>query len=593
MVKTISLILLTIVSTICFGNIDSTAKEVSDTQKVVIINPKIIENIDTLLFSSTLLNPEEDVFTPSLYAVGSGLYNFPLIIDLDDYGWVSKNIMLTYEHIKFNNDTVPRLITKYDHANNSAHWFTAKFNRMIGNSKLSAKLNRNSQLNLYPNTVGSIGKRFNFLIGSEIPFKDKYVVTLSYFRNQAFIRDNGGYNNADSILSNHEFNEIFLRSNLTSASNFIFSQKASVLQKFKIKQTANLNIESNFEENQYSFTLLEEGVNSNFFSNKFLDSTKTFDSIGFRKILIKPSIQLGNLKKTGAPFLTFGVNKEFNDKNILNNSFALGKINFKIFQTPIFFMGKYHFENFWKGNYSLKSKINLLFKKETRDTIKYISPIDLNLHYKNELPSYLFINYFGNHFQWENDFEPIKNIKFHTQLKLKKLNSIISFEVQNISNYIYFNENSVPEQTKENITAGNLSIKKRFGIKNIKLYSGIGYQFSTSTLIRVPTFYTRNNLVYQLKLRKVPFNIGSSFSFFNKYMGLNYNPAIRHYYLSNQTVGGTPVVDFFIASRLGPADIYIKYENALYNFNKNLFLGENYPVTFSLLRFGLKWDLTN
>lgn len=593
MPKKLIAIVLSIVSTFCLGNFDSTSTEVSDTNNVFILNTNIINHIDTLLFASTLLHTDEDLFTPSLYSVGSGLYKFPLIIDLDDYGWISKNVMLNYEQIKFKSDTVPILLTKYDHANNSSHWFTAQLNRMIGKSKFSTKLNRNSQLNLYPNTNGSIGKRFNFLIGSEIPFKDKYVLTLSYFRNQAVIKDNGGYHNSDSILSNYEFNEIFLRSNLSSASNFIFSQKASISQTIKIRQAVNLNIESNFEENKYSFTLLEEEVNSNFFSNIFLDSTETFDSIGFRKLLITPSIQLGNFKKNGVPFLTFGVNKEFNDKNILNNSYALGKINFKIFEKPIFFMGKYHFENIWRGNYSLKSKINLLFKKEVGDTIKYISQINLNLHYKNELPSYLFTNYFGNHFQWENDFEPVKNIKFQTKYKLNKLNSIISFEVQNISNYIYFNENSVPEQTKENITAGNLSIKKRFGIKNIKLYSGIGYQFSTSTLIRVPTFYTRNNLVYQLKLRKVPFNIGSSFSFFNKYIGLNYNPAIRHYYLGNQTVGGTPVVDFFIASRLGPADIYIKYENALYNFNKNLFLGENYPVTFSLLRFGLKWRLSN
>ncbi len=593
MLKKTSSILLSIVSTFCLGNIDSTFIEVSDTQDIIIKNPNIINGLDTLLFTSTLLNLKEDPLIPSLYSVGSGLYKFPLKIDLDDYGWISKNIMLTYEHIKFKNDTVPRLITKYDHANNSAHWFTAQFDRMIGKSKLSAKLNRNSQSNLYPSTVGSIGKKINFLIGSEIPFKNKYILTLSYFRNQAFIQDNGGYNNADSILSNYEFNEIFLRSNLISASSFIFLQKASVLQKIKIGPAVKIDLESSFEENKYSFSLLEEGINSNFFSNIFLDSTETFDSIGFRKIVIKPLVKLGNFKKKGMPFLIFGVNKEINDKNILNDSYAQGKLNFEIFQKPISILGKYHLENMWRGNYNIESNTTLNLTKKIGDTIKNISNIDLNVNYKSELPSYLFINYFGNHFQWENDFEPIKNIKFHTKLNLKKLNSIISFEVQNISNFIYLNENSIPKQTKKSITAGNLSIKKQFGLKNIKLYTGIGCQFSNSNLIRVPTFYTRNNLVYQLKLRKVPFNIGSTFSFFNQYIGLNYNPAIRHYYLGNQTVGGTPIVDFFIASRLGPADIYVKYDNAFYNFNKNLFIGENYPVTFSLLRFGLKWKLLN
>ena len=87
--------------------------------------------------------------------------------------------------------------------------------------------------------------------------------------------------------------------------------------------------------------------------------------------------------------------------------------------------------------------------------------------------------------------------------------------------------------------------------------------------------------------------MGSTLNFFSKYVGLNYNPAIRYYYLGDKTVGGTPVVDFFLASRLGPADIYIKYDNTFYSLNRNLFIGENYPVTNSFLRFGLKWNLTN
>tara|TARA_Y100001934_G_C12364667_1_gene782750 strand:- start:3188 stop:3367 length:180 start_codon:yes stop_codon:yes gene_type:complete len=58
-------------------------------------------------------------------------------------------------------------------------------------------------------------------------------------------------------------------------------------------------------------------------------------------------------------------------------------------------------------------------------------------------------------------------------------------------------------------------------------------------------------------------------------------------------VGGIPVVDFFLASRLGPADLYIKYVNAMYSLKNELFIGENYPITNSFFRLGLKWNLTN
>jgi hypothetical protein len=147
-----------------------------------------------------------------------------------------------------------------------------------------------------------------------------------------------------------------------------------------------------------------------------LDSTETFDSIGFRKIVIKPLVKVGNLKKKGVPFLILGVNKEINDKNVLNDSYAQGKLNFEIFKTPTSILGKYHLENIWKGNYNIESNTTLILKRKIGDTIKHISKIDFNVNYKKELPSYLFMNYFGNHFQWEPVF---KEFRMHFFCKKK------------------------------------------------------------------------------------------------------------------------------------------------------------------------------
>jgi hypothetical protein len=48
-----------------------------------------------------------------------------------------------------------------------------------------------------------------------------------------------------------------------------------------------------------------------------------------------------------------------------------------------------------------------------------------------------------------------------------------------------------------------------------------------------------------------------------------------------------------MAARLGPADLYAKYDNSFYTLNRNLFLGDNYPIYKSYVRFGLKWRLKN
>lgn len=591
MVRTSILILLFLISTIGFGNIDSTAKQVLETKTIIVDKPNIIESIDTFLVSSTLLDPEEDIFTPSFFSVGSGLYKFPILLNIEDSGWMSENVMLTYEKIQFKKDTTPTIEVKYDHAFNTAHWFTARFDRTIGKSKLSAQLNRNFQNSIYLN---SSGKRFNFSIGTELPLHKNYKMTLSYFRNQAEIEENGGFQNTDSLHFVDELNETTLNSNLNSALNTIFLQKTSILQELRIHPNIKLSVTSEYEEHKYSFELLEEDIDANFFSKTYLDTTETFDSIGFRKLVIQPVLKFGNTnKKKTKSIVSFGIHKEINDKTILNNSYILSRLNMNFAKTPVSISGKYHFENAWKGNYSIAGNTNFTLKKETVDTIQYLSNLFLQINIKNQLPSYLFLNYFSNHFQWENNFNPTQKIKIDAKLNLKKLSSIVELEVQNVSNYIYLDENSLPAQNKENITAGRISLKKQWRTQHVKLYSGLGFQYSTSNLIRIPSFYTRSSLVYEFKLRKVPFNLGSTLSLFSKYLGLNYNPAIRHYYLGYKTVGGTPVVDFFLASRLGPADIYIKYDNTFYSLNRNLFIGENYPVTNSFLRFGLKWNLTN
>ena len=592
MIKTFKFILLSIISTICFGNNDSLYKKIDTTKTIIISNPDVINSIDTFLISSTLLDPEEDIFTPSFFSVSPGLYKFPILLNLEDYGWISQNVMLIYNNIQFKTDTIPSTVAKYDNAYTTAHWFTARFDRSIGKSKLSARLNRNFQKNdIYSN---SIGKRFNFSIGSELPFHKNYRITFSYFRNQAEIEENGGFQNADSLLFVDELNETTLNSNLNSALNTIFLQKTSILQELRIHPNIKLNFTSEYEANKYSFELLEEDIDANFFSKTYLDTTETFDSIGFRKLIIQPVIKFGNTnKKKRKSIVRAGIHKEINDKNILNNSYALSSLNMNFGETPVSISGKYHFENVWKGNFSISGSTNLMFKKETIDTIKYLSHLFLQINIKNQLPSYLFLNYFSNHFEWESNFNPTQKIKIDAKLNLKKLSSIVELEVQNVSNYIYLDENSLPAQNNENITAGKVSLKKQWSTQYIKLYSGLGFQYSSSDLIRIPSFYTRSSLVYEFKLRKVPFNLGSTISLFSKYLGLNYNPAIRHYYLGKQIVGGTPVVDFFLASRLGPADIYIKYDNTFYSLNRSLLIGENYPITNSFLRLGLKWNLTN
>ncbi len=599
MKKLIYSILFTLITLNVLGQSDSTQIDSVQTDKSRILDcgtscvlmtvqgePLIFQFVDTNLYSTVLLDPEEDIFTSSYFAVSSGLYKFPYLLDTEDYDWMSKNVMMTYNDWKFKSDTTPEITAKYDQAYAYGHWFNGSFDRMIGKSKITAKLNRNFQNELYEN---SKSKRENFMIATELPIRKSYNVTLGYFRNSALISETGGIYNSDSLSVIDEFNISTVFPNLSTAQNNIFQQKASLHQSINLSSKTNLDIESDYVENRFSFEMSEQDIDSNYFTNNFLDTTKTFDSIGFKKIVIKPTFQF----KNNSIKIKAGVNQEFNDNNIFNNSFGFASAFFKVKNTYIKLGGQYHYENYWNGNYEVSSKIHHIKNKCVGKVQNLSNKKQIEIKFKNTSPSFIFHQYSGNHFNWNNNFQAMQILSVKGGLNLNKRLTQVLFDVQNINNYIYLDENSIPQQTSENITAGKIQVKNQIGKKNWKFISGTGFQFTTSDLIRIPILFTKNTLVYDFKLRSVPFSIGSSINYFSGYQGLNYNPSIRHYHLGNEKVGGTPVVDWFLAARLAPADLYIKYDNSFYTLNRSLFIGENYPIYKSFLRLGLKWKFND
>lgn len=582
-----------------FNETDST-----QTEKVIvknIIKQNALHSLDTTLIYSTLLDPEEDLFAPSFFAVNSGLYKFPVLLNTDDFGWKSKYFMMVFDTIDFKVDTVPVLTAKYDHGYPTTHWFTADFKRAIGKSKISAKFNRNASEPLYNNTRGI---RNNFAFGAELPFRDRWKVQFSYFRNQASISENGGIYNKDSLAVVDEFTIANIFSNLNTAQNNLFDQRINLNNEFTLlskfdsiteKNTfLNLGINGGLAQNKYDFSMEERDIDSAFFDINYLDTTSTFDSVGFEKIIFNPSISFGKKGKTTANKFSAGINKEWHNYDFLNNSFAYISGNVFGQSNSYGFTAQYHFENSWENNYKVQSFSSFGLSKKLNETTKiYQTNIKLVGEYSAETPSYLFLNYFGNHHQWNNSFKPISRLKLNSVIDLAAYNTIIDIEFQNLNDFIYLDLSSLPQQTSEGINTAKIHLKNEIGNKWLKLKTGLIYQNSSNDIIRIPPIVTRSTLSFHFNYRTLPFTIGGTFNYFSKYTGLNYNPAIRHYHLGSQSVGGTPVVDWFFAGRIGPADLYVKYDNSFYLLNRQLFIGENYPIYKQYLRFGLKWKLKN
>ena len=176
---------------------------------------------------------------------------------------------------------------------------------------------------------------------------------------------------------------------------------------------------------------------------------------------------------------------------------------------------------------------------------------------KNETPDFYLQHYRSNHYQWDNDFKKTYRfyvggeIAYPTQWVKPRLN--VSFE--NITNYIYFDNQGLPQQTDGSI------------------------QVLAADL--------------QLNITTPWVNLDNSMRFFTKYYAPLLNPALGQFCVQDQEkVGNYPVMNVY-------ANFYVKhirlklfaqYQHFNASFmNKQYFAMPGYPMAPDMFRAGLAW----
>lgn len=555
------------------------------------INTDFENRVDSSLINSIFYIPGESVFTPKFHALNAGLNQFSIEPLLMDYGWSSKLFSSNYSDFSYVKDSIPNLLAKYDYGMDLAHWFSINFYRPVGKSDLFLKFNRNYSDNLYVNT--EVESR-NFILGSKIHFSESYSMTLGYFNNHTIKSESAGVTSALNYTKVDEISSFTVNPNLSSAENNVFNNGLVLKNQIKLyskKDSAfkeqfkfGVNLETRIEEDRLSFSMNKADIDSGYFSSIYLDSTETFDSIGFQKLIIKPSLYW--LSGDTLRGLEIGFDKRIYDYEVLTRSNIFFKSHFRKSNVNYILNGSYGLESYWKSNYSFLFNLHKTYLNR--------NDLQFSLSLKRETPEFLFVHYSSNHFKWDTDFSSVQNQSVELKYTFDKINTTIQGEINHLLNYIYFNELNNLKQQDASVLISKIKFNNVISFKQFKLTSGIVGQVSNSDIIRIPNLYTRNSLSFNFFVRKVPFSIGSVFTYFTSYKGLDYNPAIRHFNLGTSYVGGFPVVDLFFVARVGPADLYVRYDNLFFESeNRDMFLGSNFPLAKPFLHFGLKWLLKN
>jgi len=220
---------------------------------------------------------------------------------------------------------------------------------------------------------------------------------------------------------------------------------------------------------------------------------------------------------------------------------------------------------------------------------------------KNLSPTYYENHYKSRYFNWNNDFYHIKKVRIGGQVNIPHTKTNFSLVVENVTNYIYFNSNGLPQQCEENIQILSARLDQNFQYKALHWDNQIVYQASgNSEIIPLPALAAYTNLYVDFKIAKVlTIQLGANAHYWTKYYAPSYEPATQQFKLQDRDdrvkVGNYPLISGYLNCHLKQTRFFIEY----YNISPMLlsppeyFSLPHYPFNPTVLKLGLSVDFIN
>lgn len=590
--KRIVTLLVVLVSTSVFGQVEDTTKSIFENSSVYRDYREVyLSNLGQAKYH--LLSPFESnnrqfinlfpdssnspTFTDIFYVSGSGRENYVEVIHHQQLGKYLKgeaNILKT--------------ISEGIYVSNEAQLS----NFEVGLSYSPEKKNYQFEANF------SNYKRFAFLNGG---IADSTFFSLldssngnlkSTFPNQFNVGTGSNSNRLDLKVMNINFDHSFRLGNIKSDTNTFLALRQTLL----------------YSRTQRNIELINS---SDFFQNYYLDSITTNDSLRLEQVSHR--IQLEKISKNSIMAIGLGQNYyeysslapfEVHLENLIFGQFQLKKDSVEFHSYGEFMISDGSYESFeWRNKVTV-----------TNSTSSVFSNFSLEANYFTDLPELYVNRYASNHFVWNkvNKRNSILQVSANATNDTKRYAASLHFENQN--NAVFFDENSQPIQAQ--IAYLNLSLKKEFKFTNwFYLSSNLHVQdLLTDANIEVPNLLLQNSLFFRGRLIKkvLRFKAGVNVLYYSQFTPRNYNPALDEFILqSSQKVGNYPIMDVF-------AEFYIKRNFSFFalvtHVNSNVFTGKNlnginpnwnlpsnfgknylaisqYPIQDRAFKFGIKWRL--
>ncbi|MFN3760768.1 MAG: putative porin [Algoriphagus aquaeductus] len=233
----------------------------------------------------------------------------------------------------------------------------------------------------------------------------------------------------------------------------------------------------------------------------------------------------------------------------------------------------------------------------------FISPW-LDVEYTKALykPTSMQQIYYGNHFQWENNFSDIgvDQVRGSIKVDLENLRLRPSLTLNRVNNYIYFGEDQLVAQASGEAFmimpgfAANFRLGKKFRLDAEVIFTQVSGEAADQ--FRIPKWYGNTRFYFDSPLfnENVFVQLGVDVRYKSSFFAEAYNLSYQQFYLQNTfNVYGYPVADIFLDFRINRTRVLFKYNhlNAGMMSNEGYFVTPDYTGYRSFLDLGITWYL--
>ncbi|MBO6515621.1 MAG: hypothetical protein JJ975_03630 [Bacteroidia bacterium] len=263
-----------------------------------------------------------------------------------------------------------------------------------------------------------------------------------------------------------------------------------------------------------------------------------------------------------------------------------GNLSSRTSNSRLFVEGKYNPLGYYSGDYALNVSHRVSFNETGLKT---------NVNVIKHRPDYNDQFFGSNYYYWNQPLSKTDILEASAVFFTRKTGLQIGGTYRQVTNFVYLDTSGLPRQHTEaiNYFKAFLANHFRFG-SNWHMEQRLCFQSASNKVMAIPdiTYKTRIYKEGFLFKKNMWARIGLDVAYFSSFEGIGYNPVIRQFTLSNQTIGGYPVVDLFLNTRVNSMLLFASVNHLTQGFfNNDSFSAAAYPLVGRAFRFGVDWRL--